>query len=118
MGIDLMLSRSNRFDRNKWYSRQYVNNMKLQQNATSNGVFYSTDKIPLQKQTLAVGNIKKTIFTVTIETHDTIDGMNVDDYVLYGGELYIVDDIIADDRNEAKEFSKRPSFRTEIRLRK
>lgn len=118
MGINFNQSRDNKFNRNKWYSRQYVNNMKLQQNATSNGVFYSTDKIPLQKQTVSMGNIKKTIFTVTIETNDTIDAMNVDDYVYYSGELWLVDDIIANDYNTAKEFSKRPSFTTEIRLRK
>lgn len=118
MAIDFNQSRGDKYNRNKWYNRQYVNNMKLQQNATSNGVFYSVDKIPLQKQTVSVGNIKKTIFTITIETNDTIDGMNVDDYVLYNGELWLVDNIVANDYNTAKEFSKRPSFTTEIRLRK
>lgn len=118
MGINFNQSRSDKFNRNKWYRREYVNNMKLTPGATSSGVFYSTDKIAAQKQTLAVGNIKKTLYTVTIETTDTIDLIEVDDYVLYGGELWLVDDIIANDENPAKEFSKRPSFVTTIRLRK
>lgn len=118
MGINFNQSRSDKFNRNKWYQRQYVDNMKLIPGTVANGVFYSTDKIPAQKQTVAVGNIKKTITTVTIETTDTIDNIEVDDYVLYGGELWLVDNIIANDENPAKEFSKRPSFTTEIRLRK
>lgn len=118
MAIDFNQSRKKNFDRNKWYSRQYVNNMKLEQNATSNGVFYSTDKVAQQSQTIAVGNIKKTVFTLTIETTDTIDGMKVDDYVLYNGDLWLVESIVADDYNSAKEFSKRAGFITEIRLRK
>lgn len=118
MGIDLMMSRSDKFNRNKWYRREYVNDMKLQPGTTSQGVFYSVDKIPLQKQTLATGSIKKTIYTITIETNDVVDGLEVDDYVLYGDDLWLVDNIIANDYNTAKEFTKRPSFTTEIRLRK
>lgn len=118
MGIDLLQSRSDKFNRNKWYRREYVENMKLQQDTIAQGVFYSTDKIPLQKQTLATGNIKKTIYTITIETNDVVKELQVDDYVLYDGELWLVDNIVASDYNTAKEFSKRPSFTTEIRLRK
>lgn len=118
MGIDLFKSRDNKFNRNKWYQREYVDNMKLQPGAIAQGVFYSTDKIPLQIQTLATGSIKKTIQTVTIETNDVVGDLKVDDYVLYSGEIWLVDNIIADDENPAKEISKRPSFRTEIRLRK
>jgi hypothetical protein len=118
LGIDLFQSRNNRFNRNKWYHREYVENMKLQPDTIAQGVFYSTDKIPLQMQTLATGNIKKTIYTVTIETTDVVGDLKVDDYVLYGDELWLVDNIIANDENPAKEFSKRPSFVTEIRLRK
>lgn len=118
MGIDLMQPRSKNFNRNKYYSREYVENMKLQKNATALGVFYSTDKIPLQQQTLSIGNIKKTQYTITLETTDTINELKVDDYVLYNGELWLVESIIANDHNEAKEFSGRPSFVTEISLRK
>ena len=113
-----MMSRSDKFDRNKWYKREYVNDMKLLPDTTAQGVFYSVDKVDLQKQTLATGSIKKTIYSVTIETNDVVDGLDVDDYVLYGGDLWLVDNIIASDYNTAKEFTKRPSFTTEIRLRR
>lgn len=113
-----MQPRSKNFNRNKYYSRQYVDNMKLQKDATALGVFYSTDKVSLQEQTLSVGNIKKTQYTITLETTDSVSNMSVDDYVLYNGELWLVESIIAHDHNDAKEFSARPSFTTEIRLRK
>jgi len=113
-----MQPRSKNFNRNKYYSREYVDNMKLLPNATALGVFYSTDKVSLQQQTLSVGNIKKTQYTITLETTDSIESLKVDDYVLYSGELWLVESIIAHDYNDAKEFSARPSFTTEIRLRK
>jgi hypothetical protein len=120
MGIDITQSRAVRFDRNKFYKREYVDNMKLVVGAIAQGVFYSTDKVAYSEQTMAVGNMKKTMKLITIETTDTINNLEVDDFVLYGGdgEIYIVDNIIAEDYNVSKEFSKRPSFRKEIRLRR
>lgn len=120
MGIDILQSRANRFDRNKFYKREYVNSMKLVVGAIAQGVFYSTDKVAFSEQTMAVGNIKKTMKLITIETTDTITNLEVDDFVLYGGDgqLYIVDNIIAEDHNQGKEFSSRTSFRKEIRLRR
>jgi hypothetical protein len=120
MGIDLYQSRANKLDRNIYYKRDYVDNMKLIKNATAQGVFYSTDKVSYNEQTMAIGNIKKTMKLITIETTDSINDLQVDDFVLYGGDgqLYIVDNIMVEDFNSAKEFSKRPSFRREIRLRR
>jgi hypothetical protein len=120
MGIDLLQSRANKVDRNKFYKREYVDNMKLVVGAIAQGVFYSTDKVAFSEQTMAVGNMKKTMKLITIETTDTIDNLEVDDFVLYGGDgqIYIVDSIIAEDHNPAKEFSNRPSFIREIRLRR
>jgi hypothetical protein len=120
MGIDILQSRAGRFDRNKYYKRQYVDAMKLVKGAVAQGVFYSTDKVAYSEQTMAVGNIKKTMKLITLETTDSINNLEVDDFVLYGGdgELYIVDNIVAEDYNQSKEFSKRPSFRKEIRLRR
>jgi len=119
MGIDVFQSRNKYNDRNQYYKRSYVDNMKLNPGAVSEGVFYSTDVIPLEKQTIVMGSVKKTAFTITVETLDSVENLDVDDYVLYSdGNLYIVDNIVAEDTNENKEFSKRPSFKTTIRLRK
>lgn len=120
MGIDILQSRSVRFDRNIYYKRTYIDNMKLIKGAVAEGVFYSTDKVSFSEQTMAVGNMKKTMKLVTIETTDSIDDLQVDDFVLYGGDgqIYIVENIIAEDYNSSKEFSNRPSFRKEIRLRR
>lgn len=120
MGIDILQKRQDKFDRNIYYKRTYVDNMKLTQGAVAQGVFYSSDKVAYSEQTMAVGNMKKTMKLVTIETTDTINDLEVDDFVLYGGDgqLYIVDNIVAEDYNQAKEFSNRPSFRREIRLRR
>lgn len=120
MGIDISQSRAGRFDRNKYYKREYVDNMKLVVGAVAQGVFYTTDKVAYNEQTMAVGNMKKTMKVITVETTDSVANLEVDDFVLYGGdgELYIVDSIVAEDYNQSKEFSKRPSFRKEIRLRR
>jgi hypothetical protein len=120
MGIDIYQSRANKVDRNIYYKREYVDNMKLIKNATAQGVFYSTDKVAYNEQTLAVGNMKKTLKLITVETTDNINDLEVDDFVLYGGdgEIYIVDNIVAEDYNQAKEFSNRASFTKQIRLRR
>lgn len=119
MGIDVSRTRKEYNDRNQYYKRQYVDNMKLTNSAISEGVFYSTDSQPLEKQTIVMGSVKKTAYIITIETQDSIDNLDVDDYVLYAdGNLYIVDNIVSEDINEHKEFSKRPSFKTTIRLRR
>jgi hypothetical protein len=93
--------------------------MKLFKGAVAQGVFYSTDKIPFQKNTIIMGSIKKTQYSITIVTTDSIDDLEVDDYVLYSdGNLYIVDGVIEEDYNQSKTFSNRPSFTREIRLRR
>lgn len=120
MGIDILQSRAKNVDRNIYYKREYVDNMKLIKNATAQGIFYTNDKVDFSEQTMSVGNMKKTMKLVTVETTDSVIDLEVDDFVLYGGDgqLYIVDSIIASDFNSAKEFSRRPSFTTEIRLRR
>lgn len=118
MGIDVNQDRSVTYDRNKYYKGAYVDKMKLVQGAEAEGIFYSTDKIPFETQVSISGNVKKKQIIGTIETFDRVGDLTVDDYVLYRDELYIVDNVIADDKNENKEFSSRPSLRTEIRLRR
>ena len=53
MGINIFESRTDKYDRNIYYKRQYVDNMKLFKGAVAQGVFYSTDKIPLQKKAIS-----------------------------------------------------------------
>lgn len=119
MGIDLSKSRVNRFDRNKWYKAENVNNMKLLEGAIAEGVFYSIDTVPFSMSfEVAGGNTMVKKITGTIETLDVVSGMEVHDYVLYDGELYIIENIIYDDVNENKELSSRPSFVTTIQLRR
>lgn len=119
MGIDVSRSRNEYFDRNQYFKRNYVDNMKLLSGAVSEGVFYSKDVVPLEKQTIVMGSVKKTAYVITIETNDSVDNLDVDDFVLYSdGNLYLVDNIVAEDINDNKEFSKRPSFKTTIRLRR
>ena len=118
MGIDLNLSRRDKTKRVKYYQRQYVDNMKLTPNAQVAGVFYASDKDVFTTQTISVGNIKKTQTTGIIITHDVVYAMQVDDFVLYDGSLYVIADIVRSDETSHKEFSSRPKTVTEIRLRK
>lgn len=117
MGVDIRESRSEMNDRNKYYKADYVNNMKLTKDAVAQGVFYSTDLVPLEITSVNSGNIMHKQYIITIVTRDVISDLEVNDYVLYSGsELYRVDNIIAKDVNDQKRFSARPSFETTIRL--
>jgi hypothetical protein len=116
MGINLTKPRKNHLDRNKWYKREYVNNMKLIQGAPVGGVFYSKDKDFISLQSGFAGNIKKTIKSVVIITHDNVWGLEPDDYVMYAEELWLVDGILFNGDNN--EFSTREGVTTEVTLRR
>lgn len=108
-------------DRNIWYKRELVSDMKLIPNAKPTGLFYSVDYEALSSQSIVTGNVKNKQFYLTIETEDYIPDISVDDYVLYGGDdrLWIVDSLpMVEDKNESKEYSKRPPVKTRIRLRR
>lgn len=118
MGLDLQKPRKNHHDRNKWYKREYVNNMKLIPGAVVSGVFYSMDKDAVVSQTVFVGNIKKTMQTLTIVSHDNLDGLEVDDYIMFAGtnSLWIVDNIIQS--TEGNGIGSRPAMMSEIIIRR
>lgn len=118
MGIDLNLSRRDKTVRCKYYKRSYVDNMKLLPNAQVAGIFYVSDKDVFTTQTISAGNVKRTQTTGVIVTHDVVYGIEVDDFVLYDGSLFVVDNIVRNDETSHKEFSSRPKTVTEIRLRK
>lgn len=117
MGIDLNFSRRDKTIRAKFFKRQYVENMKLIPNAQVEGIFYVSDKDVFTTRTIGTGNIKRTQTIGVIVTHDVVTGLEVDDFVLYFGTLFIVDDIVRNDETSHKEFSSRPKTITEIRLR-
>lgn len=120
MGIDIRTSRIGYNDRCKFYKGTYVDHMKLIPDAVAQGVFYSTDAEPMTVEILTTGNIRKKQYRLTIITEDIVSDLEPDYYVLYGGddELWLVEHITPDDENNSKEFSKRPSNITKIRMRR
>lgn len=118
MGIDVNQTRSTTFDRNKYYKAKYVDKTELVQDAVAQGVFYSTDKEPFKQEMVGFGNVQRKQVTGTLLTFDNVGDLEPNDFVLYRGELYLVVKVIGNDKNENKEFSSRPSFATEISLRR
>lgn len=117
MGIDTTQRRDVYNDRCKWYKKTDVSRTKLSADAVAQSVFYSTDTVPLTETDIAEGNIKRKQFTITIQTPDYIGDMEADDFVLYSDdELWRVKSIVRDDKNESKQFSKRPSVLTTLEL--
>lgn len=118
MAIDIRQSHVGTHDRNKYYKGIYVDDMKLVKDAVAQGVFYSYDVAPMNVKTVTLGSAMIKQYLVTIETNDTVSDLEVDDYVLYGGDLWIVETITADDETKNKEFNSRPVFKTTIQLRR
>lgn len=117
MGIDTTQHRGVYNDRCKWYKKTDVSRMNLSVDAIAQGVFYSTDTVALTETDIAEGNIKRKQYTITIQTPDYIGDMESDDFVLYSDdEIYRVRSIVRDDKNESKQFSKRPSVLTTLEL--
>lgn len=118
MGIDINKSRVGYNDRCKYYEGKYIDHMKLVQDAVAQGVFYSTDAEAMTVEILTVGNVRKKQYRLTITTEDIISDLEPDYYVLYADEIWLVEHITPDDENNSKEFSKRPSNITKIRMRR
>ena len=56
------------------------------------GVFYAKEISPFQETNIILnGNVKTKRFQATIETLDQINILDVDDYVLYQGNIYRVE---------------------------
>lgn len=118
MGIDFRQSRNGKYNRNKWYAAEYVNKMELVAGSEIGGVFYSCDKSPISMTSVVNGLYRKTEYKITIETNDKVDELKCNDYVYYNNQLWLVEEIKAEDVNSNKMFSGRPSFITEIKLRR
>lgn len=118
MAIDTRTSRSEKSNRNKYYKKQYVENMKLVKDAKAQGVFYSNDEQPFTSTAVSSGNIMRKQTTGTLVTEDIVDDLEVNDYVLESGNLYLVIGIEREDNDNQKWFSNFPSKITKIRLRR
>jgi hypothetical protein len=116
MGIDVNNSRRDHPDRNIWYKAKYVSNNKLVKDAVPQGVFYSRDVKDFGTQLAQVGNGQVILKTGEIETNDNVSEMEVNDFVLYDGTLYRVDNVVHGDLNKNKFISTRPSYTSIISL--
>jgi hypothetical protein len=116
MGIDVNNSRRDYPDRNIWYKAKYVTNNKLVKDAIPQGVFYSKDVKDFGTQLAQVGNGQVILKTGEIETNDNVSEMEVNDFVLYDGTLYRVDNVVHGDLNKNKYISTRPSYTSTISL--
>ena len=114
MARDTRCKQNDFYDRNKYYKR--IKGTQEKEEIPS-GIFYSKDKQAMTFTPVIVnGKLKHVRAEVTIITKDIVSDLEVDDFVEYGGELFRVEKIIADDLNENKKFSNRPRFDTEITL--
>jgi hypothetical protein len=118
MAIDTRTSRSGKSNRNKYYKKEFVENMKLVQDAKAQGVFYSNDEAPFSSTAISSGNIMKKQTTGTLVTEDIVDDLEVNDFVMNDGNLYLVVSIDREDNDDQKWFSNFPSKITKIRLRR
>lgn len=114
MARDIRTRQGDYYDRNKYYKR--IKGTQEMEKIAS-GIFYSKDKLAMTfTPTYVNGKLKHVRAEVVITTKDIVSDLEVDDYVEYGGEIFRVEKIIADDLNENKKFSNRPRFETEITL--
>ena len=118
MGIDLRAKRKDFPDRCKWYKGAYVVNQQLVSDAICQGIFYSRDAKDYEEyRQTEFGVSSHTHKKVTIETPDFIPEITINDYVVYDGELWRVDQIpMKNDDSNNKRYSNRPMTLTQLIL--
>ncbi len=116
MGIDINNSRRDHPDRNIWSTAPSVPPPPLLPSSFPPGIFYSKDAKDFGTQLTQVGNGQVILKTGEIETNDNVSEMEVNDFVLYDGTLYRVDNVIHGDLNKNKFISARPSYTSIISL--
>lgn len=105
-------------DRCKYYKGEYTDNNKLSRAEECEGVFYSTDYEPIKINNYVNNGVKHKDYTVKLITNDYIPDIEIDDYVLYNEEYWLVTDIqVSDIKDNAKPFL-RHSNETIIGLKK
>lgn len=105
-------------DRNKYYKAEYVNQNKLTQDAECKGVFYSRDFEPIKQDVNWVGAVQNKVKRVRLETNDYIPDLETDDFVLYNGELWLVETLETSDIIDNAKPYLRHSNKTIVGLRK
>ena len=112
---DIRLSRVGHNNRNFLYKSIYVENNELKRENAPCDIFYSRDITPCTYSSDIRGNIKARVQSVTIETLDKIEAYP-DDYVLYSGNLWHIDEVTEEDDDNQKQISKRPVVVRKIKL--
>lgn len=80
------------------------------------GIFYAKEISPFQETPILInGRIKDKRYQATIETLDYVNILNVDDYVLYLGQMYRVESMSSISIS-SQAYSIRPSKKTTIVL--
>lgn len=120
MGINIYAKRSDYPSRCKWYKAQFIDHGKLKPDAKCNGVFYCKDIVQYSEVfDNSFGVTGNLIRSVTIETPDNVFGIEINDYVLYEGNLYRIATIPeSDDLGKNKFYSNRPHTITKLELRR
>ena len=104
-------------DRNKYYKGTVTANNKLTRSTTVLGIFYSRDVEPIRMFSEINNGFKHTKKTAKLVTRDYIPNLEIDDYVHYNNEYWLVDSIdVADIADNAKPYT-RHSNETIIGLR-
>lgn len=94
-------------NRNKYYKGTVTTNNKLTRSKNAIGVFYSSDYEPIRFMNEVVNGVKHSKKTVKLITNDYISNLEVDDFVYYSGEYWLVESIeVADIRDNAKPFTR------------
>lgn len=112
MGIETRRPRQG-LDRCKYYKGILTAGNKLTADETCLGIFYSNDLTPLTSSSVVSGNIARTEYRITIQTHDIITELAPNDFVLYDGNMYIVEKVESKDENDhGKQFRSNPTKKT------
>lgn len=101
-----------------YYDGKYIKNMKLEADTVSNGVFYAsiTDSFVEKQETngMPAHMTKKG----KIETNDYVPDLTVNSFVLFRGELYVVDEIYGKEKDIPNMVGNRKPRTTYITLRR
>ena len=88
-------------DRNKYYKGEYTNKNKLTRATECEGVFYSMDYESISKSNEMINGVKHIRKTVKLSTKDFIPDLDVDYFVLYNAEYWIVESVVAEDVSDS-----------------
>jgi hypothetical protein len=118
MAVNLLTSRRTYNERCFWYKKNTSQDSILKKTVKPEAVFYAKDIQDFQYNAgNAAGLMRFESSSGMIETQDDVN-IKESDFVYYGGQLYIVSQVIEVDQNKMKYFSNRPTKIRKIALRK